>query len=314
MVRKKQKHTGCKALLLSLVVLLALFIGITVASTPHEVSSGSVSWPQGVELPAPVPGEQQVSHCGYALSYNEQYEQPSWVAYQLTCDEVVGTIERTDNFRPDPAILTRSASLDDYRSSGYDRGHLIPAADQKWSAQAMDDSFYLSNMSPQTGAFNRGIWSHLEAVVRTFANDNGAIYIATGPVLFDGPYKTIGKNQVAVPNQFYKVILFYDGKKAKAIGFILNNEGSIRKVEDFATSVDDVEKLTHLDFFVALPDPLEIQVEASYNLDEWNFKEFKGGEKPTGNGGNGQKDTRRTILLLTDKIRKQALILLKSLS
>ncbi|MFA6845255.1 MAG: DNA/RNA non-specific endonuclease, partial [Sphaerochaetaceae bacterium] len=176
MVRKKQKHTGCKALLLSLVVLLALFIGITVASTPHEVSSGSVSWPQGVELPAPVPGEQQVSHCGYALSYNEQYEQPSWVAYQLTCDEVVGTIERTDNFRPDPAILTRSASLDDYRSSGYDRGHLIPAADQKWSAQAMDDSFYLSNMSPQTGAFNRGIWSHLEAVVRTFANDNGAIY------------------------------------------------------------------------------------------------------------------------------------------
>ncbi len=134
--------------------------------------------------------------------------------------------ERGDDFRSDPLIPSESASLNDYRGSGYDRGHLIPAADLSWSEEAMSGSFYLSNMSPQEGQFNRGIWSKLEATVRNFADTEGSIYVVTGPVLSDGPYDTIGENEVSIPNQYYKVILDYREPDLKSIAFLLPNEGS----------------------------------------------------------------------------------------
>ena len=123
-----------------------------------------------IELPAPVAGEQQISHLGYTLSYNEKHEQASWVAYELTAGELRGTIARTDNFKADASVTTGSASLADYRGSGFDRGHLAPAADMKWSREVMSESFFMSNMSPQEPGFNRGIWKKLEGKVRDWAN------------------------------------------------------------------------------------------------------------------------------------------------
>ena len=111
--------------------------------------------------PKPIIGEQIVNHLGYSLSYNEKNEQASWVAYELTADQVRGTVKRKDSFRSDPLIKTGSASLSDYKGSGYDRGHLAPAADMKWSTTAMSESFFMSNMSPQLPGFNRGIWKKL---------------------------------------------------------------------------------------------------------------------------------------------------------
>ena len=274
--KKKKKHISRKIVIL-LIIVVALFIALCfVTPTESEVLSAGTGDIPGLELPKPIKGEQIIEHTGYTLSYNEEYEQPSYVAYELTREEVYGALSREDNFRADSAVTTGSATLDDYRSSGYDRGHLAPAADFKWSAEAMSDTFYLSNMSPQEGGFNRGIWADLEAVVRQMAVDNERIYVVTGPVLTDGPYKTIGENKVAVPNQFYKVVLDYTDPDIKAIGFVLPNKKSDKKIETYVLSVDEVEEITGLDFYPALPDDVEELLESNVDISAWSFKQYSG--------------------------------------
>ncbi len=272
--KKKKFITKLAILLIILIILLALFLILT--PTEAEIASTQISTSEikDLELPTPVNGAQIVKHTGYTLSYNEEYEVPNYVAYELTREEVYGGGSRKDDFREDKSIRTGSATLNDYKNSGYDRGHLAPAADFKWSGEAMSDTFYLSNMAPQEGDFNRGIWSDLEAVVRQNAVDNEKIYVVTGPVLTDGPYKTIGKNEVAVPNKYYKVLLDYTEPEVKAIGFLLPGVGSKQDLRTFACSVDDVETETGLDFFPSLPDDQEEILESSFDTKLWSFTLF----------------------------------------
>ena len=183
-------------------------------------------------------------------------------------------VERKDTFREDKAVGTGSATLQDYKKSGYDRGHMAPAADFRWSAEAMDDTFYLSNMCPQTHAFNAGIWSDLESAIRSMAYEDGSIYVVTGPVLTDGPYDTIGENKVAVPSYFYKVVLDYSEPTLKAIGFILPHENSKNPLSYFAVTVDEVEERTGLDFFPLLPDNTEEKLESSLDTSLWALRAF----------------------------------------
>lgn len=255
-----------------------------------------------LELPKPIDGEQIVSHIDYVLSYNEKYGQASYVAYELDNNEIYGSSVRKNNFREDPTINSGSASLDDYKKSGYDRGHLIPAADQKESDEAMSDSFYMSNMSPQSPNFNRKIWADLEATIRTFANTNTKIYVTTGPILTDGPYKTIGKNEVAVPKYFYKVILDYTEPEIKSIGFILPNEESNKPLQSFATTVDEVEERTGIDFFYQLPDEQEATIEGNYDLSKWLFKEFIASNE----NGSFTKDTTTSSKQIESKTSSQS--------
>lgn len=279
--QKKVKSSG-KRILLLLLVLVLLFV-ITMVFTPTEdeflasqqstlTAGGRI---EGLEFPQPRSGDMLITHTGFTLAYNETHEQPDWVAYELTREEVYGVYDRADNFRADSTVPTGSASLADYRNSGYDRGHLIPAADLKWSAEAMNDSFYMSNMSPQDPQFNRGIWSKLESVIRNFAVTNESIYVVTGPVLTDGPYETIGTNQVSVPKRYYKVVLDYTDPDIKAIGFVLPNEGSNKPLEEFAVSVREVETLTGLNFFYLLPDDIEHTLETTFDVSLWDFSEFQ---------------------------------------
>ena len=282
--RKRKLLRRIAVLLIVLIVLFLVLSFLTPSSSETTATSERGESIPGLELPSPIPGEAIINHTGYTLSYNEEYELPSWVAYELTRDEVLGdAAERDDNFRQDPLVPTGSASLQDYRGSGYDRGHMAAAADFKWSGEAMSDTFYLSNMAPQAPSFNRGIWADLEAVARTAAYNNGSIYITTGPVLTDGPYETIGENEVAVPKRFYKVFLDYTEPEYKAIGFVLPNEGSDNSLQSFAISVDDVERITGLDFYPALPDDIEAEVESSFNTSDWSFTPFvPTGERPQG--------------------------------
>ncbi len=191
-------------------------------------------------------------YAGFALLYSEPHEQPAWVAYLLTDDEVLGTLTRTNNFRADPGISTGSAALADYKGSGYDRGHLAPAADMKWSSTAMSESFLMSNMIPQAPGFNRGIWKKLEAWVRDQTMANQEVYVVSGPVLTDGPYQEIGPNGVDIPKRYFKVILDYMEPELKAIGFILPNEKSSLPLSAYAVPVNRVEVITGLDFFYLL--------------------------------------------------------------
>ena len=161
--------------------------------------------PDNLSLGTPGNADTVVNRRGYALGYSEKYEQPLWVIYRITKEEMdAPRIKRTDDFRPDPAIKTGSASLADYRGSGYDRSHLAPAATMGFSKQTMSESFYLSNMSPQKPQFNRGIWKDLESQVRKWAYKNKDIYVVSGPIIKSG-YATIGKNSVAVPQYYYNL-------------------------------------------------------------------------------------------------------------
>jgi endonuclease G len=207
------------------------------------------------EWPAINDREEVIIHTGFSLVYDENHEQARWVAYELTKEETLNESERSNNFRPDPKIRSRSACYEDYTKSGYDRGHLAPASDMGWSEASMSESFYYSNMSPQNLGFNRGIWKKLETQARSWAKEHEAIYIVTGPVLTDG-LPRIGPNEVSVPLQYYKVLLDYREPGLRGIGFILPNEASKLPLENFAVSIDSVEALTGINFFPCLPDSI----------------------------------------------------------
>jgi len=211
-----------------------------------------------------------VHHLAYTLEYNESCEQASWVAYILTREKSSGTIERSDHFRSDPMVLSGSADKTDYYKSGFDRGHLAPAADMKWSEQAMDESFYFSNMSPQKPAFNRGIWKKLEEKVRDWALQYDSLLVVTGPIL-DSSLSLIGPNEVCIPAYFYKAVVVYRGEKSKAIAFILPNKASSLPLSDFVISIDELEARAQLDFFYGLSDSLEVKIESQYCVTCWDW-------------------------------------------
>ena len=277
--KKSKGKRGSKALkrILLLILVLLILFGVMCFITPTEGEMegfGEGGEITGLEIPSGGKGE-IIEHTGYTLSYREEYEVPEWVAYELTREEVTTlAVERKDNFREDKTVSTGSATLQDYKKSGYDRGHMAPAADFRWSAEAMDDTFYLSNMCPQTHAFNAGIWSDLESAIRSMAYEDGSIYVVTGPVLTDGPYDTIGENDVAVPSYFYKVVLDYSEPTLKAIGFILPHENSKNPLSYFAVTVDEVEERTGLEFFPLLPDNTEEKLESSLDTSLWALRAF----------------------------------------
>jgi endonuclease G len=221
---------------------------------------------------------QIIDHGGFLLSYDEDWEQAEWVAYILTRDHLQQEwSERDDNFREDPLVTTGSASLGDYRGSGYDRGHLAPFADFAWDAGLADATFYLSNVSPQARQFNQGIWRELEELTRDWANRDKQLYVVTGPVTTQDPKFYIGRNnRVAVPQAYFKVLLDLEEPQQKGIGFVIPNEISFQPLTDYVLSIDEVEEITGLDFFPELmPDKLEKEIEAVGNADLWLFSKKK---------------------------------------
>ncbi len=191
---------------------------------------------------------------------------PNYVAWELTADETYGETPRKSIFKPDNDI-PGTPLLDDYRKSGFDRGHMAPAADMKWSADAMDDSHYLTNICPQDHSINGGCWSTLENKCRQWARRDSAIIIITGPILTDEITRTIGKSEIAVPERFFKVILSPYVNPPRAIAFIMPNTPTRDGIQTMATNVDQIEQITGFDFFSCLPDEIENEVEqqAKYN-------------------------------------------------
>ena len=247
-------------------------------TTPTDDPDPSVYAAEDYSLPSVPRGSQLIHHQHFSLSYNDDYEQADWVSFILTRENLNKEWnQRNDNFRPDPAVDKGSATPDDYRGSGYDRGHLVAAADLAWDAVAMDESFYMSNISPQSRNFNKGIWRELEELTRNWAKKFGRLYVVTGPVLSEEPKGYIGKdNEVAVPVAFFRILLDADEPEQKAIAFIIPNEISYEPLYKFVLSVDEAEELTGLDFYPELmPDELEEELESSYNLDLWEFSKQK---------------------------------------
>jgi len=211
-----------------------------------------------------------VNHDYYSLSYIEEYEVPEWVAYKLTANSLrQPNVKRAKRFTQDYAVKTKSAKHKDYSHSGYTRGHLAPAGDMAFSTEAMKQTFFMSNMTPQTRAFNGGVWRELEETVRDWAMANDELYIVSGPIFNQKPKNFIGKNKVAVPDAFFKVILDNYGNTQKAIGFIIPHKKSSETLDNYAVTIDEVEQLTGFDFFDKILLEREEQIESSISVKEW---------------------------------------------
>ncbi|MFV0565654.1 MAG: DNA/RNA non-specific endonuclease [Flavobacteriaceae bacterium] len=220
-------------------------------------------------LPTSTTG-QIVHHQGYSLSYNEPYEQAEWVAYELKKEHLANTNYNRPYFEVDKAVKTGAADWRNYKNSGYDRGHLCPAGDKRYSKSAYDETFLTSNISPQDHDFNSGIWNTLEQKVRYWASKYNGVFVVTGGVLEKG-LETIGSEHVAVPNQFYKVLIDTSSGKTKMIAFLLPHKDSKKPLYEFVVPVDTIEKLTGIDFFPQLDDTLENRLEASGSYKDWSF-------------------------------------------
>ena len=222
---------------------------------------------QEVSTFLPTNNGELVHHSYYSLSYSQQHEQAEWVFYEINSNTNLGQVRRTNNFRSDNLISANSASLSDYKGSGFDRGHLAPAADMSFNYIAMSESFLLSNMSPQNASFNRGVWKKLESLVRTWGNYTD-IYVVTGPIL-NSCSTSIGGNNVCVPNYFYKVI--YDPQNQKMISFILPNKKGNKSLNKYVCTTDSLEKITNIDFFPILENNLEERLESQIHKELWTW-------------------------------------------
>ncbi|WP_100616277.1 DNA/RNA non-specific endonuclease [Confluentibacter citreus] len=220
-------------------------------------------------LPTSTTG-QIIHHQGYSLSYSEPHEQAEWVAYELKKEHLSNTNFKRPYFEIDKAVKTGAADWRNYKNSGYDRGHLCPAGDRNYNQSAHDETFLTSNISPQRNDFNSGIWNRLEQKVRYWASKYDGVFVVTGGVL-KGQMKTIGDEQVAVPKQFYKVLIDTNTGETKMIGFLVPHEASNKPLYEFVVSVDSIEALTGIDFFPELEDSLENKLEASSNYKDWSF-------------------------------------------
>ena len=265
---------------LVVLIVLACIVGIVYLYLNREPAEAEVpaapvatEIPQaGMEIPVlqTARPQQVIEHLGYTVSYHPTWRIPNWVAYELTAEEVNGDLGRSDKFLPDPMVEGDPVVTKDYSHSGYDRGHMAPAADMKWSEQAMKESFYMTNICPQNHNNNAGDWKDLEMLVRDLASTYDHIYICCGPIVTDTTM-TIGvERPIVVPQAFYKVLL---RRKAEgdwsAIGFVMPNAAGNQPLMTYMLPVDRVEQMTGIDFFPALPDSIESIVEADFTISDW---------------------------------------------
>lgn len=203
---------------------------------------------------------------GYTTSYNRRTKQPDWVAWRLTKQHTYGDNRRDFmEFHEDMEVSAPRATDNDYFRSGYDRGHMCPSGDNKWDAEAQEQSFLFTNVCPQNHFLNKEEWNDLEIQCRRWARRYGEVYIACGPLFEGDDIKKIGRNKVHVPTGFFKVVLA-KGKRPKAIGYIFENR---RGSQGRVCTVDEIEDLTGMDFFSPLDDKIEEQVEAYANIRQW---------------------------------------------
>ena len=276
--RQKSEKTLLKLLGIALLAITMIF---AILFATKQVTSESIAdifrtatVPQSITndsenlLSVVIPDEKEsilVNYTGYTVSFNPALHIPNYVVYELTAQETEGKEKRSDSFRRDNNI-EGCPEPSDYTRSGFDRGHMAPAADMKWSESAMRESFFMTNICPQRHALNGGGWKRLEEKVRDWAVRDRQLIIVSGPIISDNPQRL--SSDVAIPEQFFKVILA--PKANRAIGFIYKTEGGQKKIERQAVSVDSVENATGYDFFHNLPDEIETSIEKSCNYIEWN--------------------------------------------
>ncbi len=229
-----------------------------------------------------LPSDNYVEHSALFLAYDEEHEQARWVAHIIHPQIKEGQVGRSNDFREDPKVRSGSAveadyflktlladSTYEYDGYGYDRGHLAPSADFRWSARALSESYFYSNMSPQRPEFNRGKWAELESFLRGYViSQDVQLYVVTGPVLQpDLPKVERSVNAISLPDTYFKVAV--DLENQRGIGFLMPNQDLDGPLEVFAVAIDEVEEIAGLDFFNRLPESEEKQLESVLDKEKW---------------------------------------------
>lgn len=257
---------------LIMTLLAGLFLVQYAAAFPYTLTEAqAASVHEHLPFGLPSTGE-LLFRQGYVVSHNSWLKIPNWAAYHVSSATLRGTLSRSNDFRDDEDLKPWQRSEPaDYKRSGYDQGHMVPAGAMKRGATAMSESFLLSNMVPQVGlGFNRGIWRILEDKVRDWATTRGEGWVFVGPVFqeADGTgmmkFKLIGKSRVAVPSHNFMILVTRDRQsKLDAIAFMLPNaKAKNEQLASFLVSVHDIERVTGLDFIDQLPDDQEDELES----------------------------------------------------
>jgi endonuclease G len=263
----KKHYIALQQALLLILLLFTTQENVLFAQNKEKASSTKMEIPIYEEAPY----KQHIVHKGFELVFDENARIPEWTAYELTAEEVAGTAPRGRHFDIDPEVHGVQADNEDYRNTGWDRGHMVPAGDMKLDDQMMRESFYFSNICPQNRNLNGGDWKTLEELCRIYAQRYEKVFIVCGPIIGNNLYGRLGPHQVIIPDAFFKVLLVETKNGYASIGFIMNNEAGHKPLTTYVRTVDEVEEITGLDFFSLLPDKVEKKVEATYDLSVWNL-------------------------------------------
>ena len=253
-------------------LLVTIFLCLNVKAQSITARHENVPFNEsGLEIPALREIDKVIVYEGFTLSYNSTTLIPNWVAYELTSSEVDGTYPRGNGFGMDLNYNGKQAMREDYSNSGWDKGHMAPAADMKWSRTAMYESFFLTNICPQDHDLNGNDWLTLEKLVREWAKQFGNVYVICGPIIGNNVYGTIGDNNVVVPDAFFKAILVVQGFHYHAIAFIMQNESVHHRIQEYALTVNDLEAICGLDLFPNIDDSIEEIIESDLYLKFWGL-------------------------------------------
>lgn len=246
-----------------------LLIGLVAGNLQAQNRVKNLDQPQFSNLdalnPSLLDGSRRVitlTYTAYQTAFDPLFQQPIWVSYRLNRERVGGGAERSSGFWNEPRLKSQDASDEDYKGSGMDRGHLVPAADMAWSVRTMHESFSYANVSPQRPGFNRGIWKRLENQVRTWASDLSAndtlgLMVWAGPVLEPEPERW---GRLLVPQRFYKIV--YHPAQKRVVACLMQNAASQEEISATMVTVDSIENITGLDFLAGLPDDEEERLES----------------------------------------------------
>lgn len=221
-----------------------------------------------LQLGIPSESDQMIDRSGFALGYSNSRRQALWVSYILTAEHLnAPQVKRSNRFQPDPLLKFKPVRPQQYNRTGFDRGHLAPASDMTYSRETMEQSFFMTNISPQLPACNRGVWKRIETQIRTWARQESQLYVITGPI-FSGEIRFMRDTDIPIPDAFYKVALDLT-PPMKMIAFIVPNRASKKPVRSFVVTVDEVEATTGMDFFSNLGDQIEAELEKNSDIGKW---------------------------------------------
>ena len=249
-----------------ILILLLLIACLTGYGQTSKGISGSL-----LEMPKITASDNVIIYTGFTVSYNTKTLIPNWVAYELTDAEVDGQFPRKGQFGQDLSFNGRQSMREDYSNSGWDKGHMCPAADLKWSEQTMYESFYLTNICPQNHELNSIDWLTLEKLGRQWAKKFEKVYIICGPIIKENKYGTIGTNKVVVPDAFFKAFLTVTNNVFNTIAFIMPNDSEHKRIQEYALSVNYLEKITGIDVFTNIDDRFEEMVESDVYFKHWGL-------------------------------------------